>query len=55
MGTQRRKFKLWSGNDARSGKIEILVKEKIYGNVVEVRRKRDRVMAILQIFGRGMI
>ena len=34
-------------NDAGSGGIGILEKGKISGNVVEVRRKSDRVTAIV--------
>ena len=46
------KYKLWwSGNDAGFGGVGILVKEEISGNVVEVRRKSDRVMAIVLTFG----
>ena len=48
MGTSRRRYKLWwSGNDAGLGGVGILVKEEISGNVVEVGRKSDRVMAIV--------
>ena len=47
MGTSGRRYKLWwSGNNAGFGGVGILVKEEISGNVVEVRRKSDRVMAI---------
>ena len=45
--TSGRRYKLWwSGNDAGFGGFRILVKEEISGNVVEVRRKSDRIMAI---------
>ena len=48
MGTSGQRYKLsWSGNDAGFGGVGILVKEEISGNVVEVRRKSDRVMAIV--------
>ena len=54
--TLRQRYKLWwSGNDAESGKFEILVKEEISGNVVEVRRKSNRVMAIVLTSGREVI
>ena len=45
----------WSENDAGSGGVEILVKEEIPGNVVEVRRKSDRVMAIVLTLGRKVM
>ena len=48
VGTLERRHKLrWSGNDAGFGEVGILVKEEISRNVVEVRRKSDRVMAIV--------
>ena len=48
VGTSGRRYKLWwSGIDAGFGKAGILVKEEIFGSVVEARRKSDRVMAIL--------
>ena len=37
------------------GGVGILVKEKISGNVVEVRRKSDRVMAIVLTLGREVM
>ena len=47
MGTLGRRYKLWwSGNDAGFGGVGILVKEEISGNVVEVRRKSDRVIVL---------
>ena len=56
VGTSGRRYKLWwSGNDARFGGVGILVKKKISGNVVEVRRKSDRVMAIVLNFGREVM
>ena len=49
------RYKLWwLGNDAGSGGVGILVKEEISGNV-EVRRKSDRVMAIVLTLGREVI
>ena len=52
VGTSGRRYTVWwSGNDAESGGVGILVKEKICGNVVEVRRKSDRVMAIVLTLG----
>ena len=38
-----------------SGGVGILVKEKISGNVVEVKRKSDRVMAIVLTLGREVM
>ena len=56
VGTSGRRYKLWwTGNDAGFGEIGILVKEKISGNVVEVRRKNDRVMAIVLTLGREVM
>ena len=56
VGTSGRRYKLWwSGNDARSGGIGILVKEEISGKVVEVRRKTDRVMATVLTLGKEVI
>ena len=56
MGTSGRRYKLWwSGNDGGFGGVGLLVKEEIFGNVVEVRRKSDRVMAIVLILGREVI
>ena len=48
VNTAGRRYKLWwSGSDARFGGVGILVKEEISRNVVEVRRKSDRVMTIV--------
>ena len=56
MGTSRRRYKLWwSRDDAGFGGVEILVKEEISGNFVEVRRKSDRVMAIVLTLGREVM
>ena len=56
VGTSGRRYKLWlSGNDAGFGGIGILVKEKISGNIVEVRRKSDRVMTIVLTLGREVM
>ena len=47
MGTSGQRNKLWwSGNDAGFGGVEVLVKQ-ISENIVEVRRKSNRVMAIV--------
>ena len=56
MGTSGRRYKLWrSGNGAGFGGVGVLVKEEISGNVVEVRRKSDRVMAIVLTLGREVM
>ena len=56
VGTLGRRYQLWwSGNDAGFGGVGILVKEEISGNVVEVRRKSDRVMAIVLTLGREVM
>ena len=56
VGTLGRRYKLWwSGNNAGFGGVGILVKEEISGNVVEVRRKSDRVMAIVLTLGREVM
>ena len=56
MDTSRRRYELWwSGIDAGFGGVGILVKEEISGNVLEVRRKSDRVMAIVLTLVRELI
>ena len=55
VGALGQRYKLWSGNDAGFGGVGILVKEEISGNVVEVRRKSDRVMAIVLTLGREVM
>ena len=56
VGTCGRRYKLWwSGNDNGSGGVGILVKEEISGNVVEVRRRSDRVMAIVLTLGQELV
>ena len=51
-----RRYKLWwSGNDAGFGGARILMKEEISGNVVEVRRKSDRAMAVVLTLGREIM
>ena len=47
---QRYKF-WWSGNDAGFGGVGVLVKEEISRNIMEARRKSDRVMAIVLTLG----
>ena len=56
VGTSGRRYKLWwSGNDAGFGGVGILLKEEISGNVVEVRRKSDQIMAIVLTLGREVM
>ena len=56
VGASGRRYKMWwSGNDAGFGGVGILVKEKISGNVVEVRRKSDRVIVIVLTLGREVM
>ena len=56
VGILGQRYKLWwSENDAGFGGVGILVKEEISGNVVEVRRKSDRVMAIVLTLGREVM
>ena len=48
VGTSGPRYKLWwSGNYVGSEEIGILVKDKICRNAAEVKRKSDRVMAIV--------
>ena len=48
MGNLERRCKLWwPGNDAGFGGVGILVKEELSGNVVKVRRKSDRIVAVV--------
>ena len=56
VGTSERRYKLWwTGNDAGFGGVGILVKEEIARNVVEIRRKSDRVMAIVLTLDREVM
>ena len=56
VGCRDRRYKLrWSGNNNRIGGIEILVKEELCEKVVEVRRKSDRVMAMVMAFEEEVI
>ena len=56
VSTSERRYKLcWSGNDTGFGGVGILVKQKISGNAVEVRRKSDRVMAIVLTLGKEIM
>ena len=56
VGTVGQRYKLgWSGNDAGFGGVGILVKKEIFGNIVEVRRKSDRVITIVLTLGREVM
>ena len=47
IGVKGRRYKLWwYGNDDKTGGVGILVKEELCENVVEIRKRCDRVMAI---------
>ena len=51
LGAKGRRYKLWwSGNSEGVGGVGVLVKEELCEKVVEVRRKSDRVMAIVMAF-----
>ena len=51
IGAKGRRYNLWwCGNDDKTGGVGILVKEELCENVVEVRRRCDRVMAIGSVF-----
>ena len=55
-GGKGRRYKLWwSGNDDKTGGVDILVKEELCENVVEVRRRWDRVIAIILVFGEEVV
>ena len=56
VATSGQRYKLcWSENDAGFRRVGILVKEKIFGNVVEVRRKSYRIIAIVLTLGREVM
>ena len=57
IGVKGRRYKLWwCGNDDKTrGVGGILVKEELCENVVEVRRKCDRVMAIELVFRENVV
>ena len=51
IGAKGRWYKLWwSGNDDGVRGVGILTKEELLKNVVEVRRRGARVMAIVLVF-----
>ena len=54
--TLERRYKLWfSGNDAGYVRVGILMKEEISKNVVEIKRKSDRVIAIALTLGKEVM
>ena len=56
IGVKGRIHKLWwCGNDDKTRGEGILVKEELCENVVEVRRRLDRVMAIGLVFGEEVV
>ena len=56
MGVKERRYKFWwSGNDARVGGVGILAKEELCSNVVEVRRRSDRVMSMVMMIGKEIM
>ena len=55
-GVKGRRYKLWwCGNDDKTGGVGILVKEELCENVVDVRRRCDRVMAVGLVFGEEVV
>ena len=55
-GIKGRRYKpWWCGNDDKTGGVGILVKEELCENVVEVRRRCDRVMAIGLVFKKEVV
>ena len=51
-----RRYKLWwCGNDDKTEGVSILVKEELCKNVVEVRRRFERVMAIRLVIGEEVV
>ena len=56
IGVKGRRDKLWwCGNDDKTGGVGILVTEELCENVVEVRRRCDRVMGIGLVFGEEVV
>ena len=48
LGMKGRRYKLWwSGKGDGVGGVEVMVKEELCENVVEVRRVGDRVMTVV--------
>ena len=56
VGVKGRRYKLWwSGNGNGTGGTGILVKEELCEKVIEVRRKSDRVMAMVLTFEKEVV
>ena len=50
LGVKGRRYKLWwSGNSDGTGGVGVLVKEELCEEVVEVRRRSDRVMTVVMV------
>ena len=55
-GVKERRYKLWwCENDDKTGGVGILVKEELHENVVEIRRRCDRIMASGLVFAKELI
>ena len=55
-GVNGRRYKLWwSGNDDKTGGVGILVKEELCKNVVNVRKRCDKVIAFGLVFGEEVV
>ena len=56
VGCRGRRYKLrWSGNNHGTGGVGILVKKELCEKVVEVRRKSEKVMAMVLVFEEEVI
>ena len=56
IGVQGRRYKLWwSGSETGIGGVGILMKEELCENTIEVRRRSDRVMALVLAFRQEVI
>ena len=55
-GCRGRRYKMWwFGNNDETGGVGILVKKELCEKVIEVRRKSDRVMAMVLVFEKEVI
>ena len=51
LGVKGRRYKMWwSGNKEGTGGVGVMVKEELCEKVIEVRRRSDRVMAVVLVF-----
>ena len=56
IGVKERRYKLWwAGTDSGTGGVGILIKEELCDKVVEVRRRNDRIMAVVMTFGKEIL